>query len=103
GRYRSGWNGRRALVLLRCSGMRSHRQSLHGILGDCQRSEAHMPDPVDGVPASAVTPDRLGAPLEAAERPGALTVRSDQLLDALPDPTYVVDVDLAGDPGACSV
>ena len=60
-----------------------------------------MTDPVRGVPATAAVPtSRLGVVTETEDEqsgraPATLTVRSDQLLDALPDPTYVVDVDFA--------
>jgi len=66
-----------------------------------------MTDPVRGVPAATAVPAPPSGPAEGRathdQRPVTLTVRSDQLLDALPDPTYVVDVDLAAEPVRCTV
>ncbi|WP_324649337.1 SpoIIE family protein phosphatase [Georgenia sp. H159] len=69
-----------------------------------------MTDPVRGVPATTAVPTPFPGDLHQARPrpendapPAALTVRSDQLLEALPDPTYVVDVDLRDDPLACRV
>lgn len=68
-----------------------------------------MTDPVRGVPATAPVPaPRLrGADEQDARHaecsPVTLTVRPDQLIDALPDPTYIVDVDLHPEPSECHV
>lgn len=66
-----------------------------------------MTDPVRGTPATAAVPTpfprrRTTVP-DAAELPTTLMVRADQLLDALPDPTYVVDVTLEDEDVDCRV
>src|SRR5690606_5279351 len=68
---------------------------------------ATMTDPVRGTPATAAVPTpfprrRTTVP-DAAELPTTLMVRADQLLDALPDPTYVVDVTLEDEDVDCRV
>ncbi len=67
-----------------------------------------MTDPVRGLPATTAVPDPSNGPSAPHPEPGAVltgsvTVPADELLDALPDPTYVVDVDLRAEPLDCRV
>src|SRR5690606_37221254 len=68
-----------------------------------------MTDPDRGTPATTAVPTPFPRSRSAAaadgedQLPTTLTMRADQLLDALPDPTYVVDVELTDEDVDCRV